>query len=152
MAITNPLTGKIDINTIDILPISQALEELNSMVGQSLWKDVRRSIHSESPLMNLISKSSNNGDKLRTRKARHLARTANIVLRLRQSLLHNNWEAVELALNEAKRVRVEKVQLGRKNSYISTINNTMNTTEEIRVSSGEYFKRRERASRMEHCS
>merc|ERR1712166_1025145 len=136
MAITNPLTGKIDINTIDILPISQALEELNSMVGQSLWKDVRRSIHSESPLMNLISKSSNNGDKLRTRKARHLARTANIVLRLRQSLLHNNWEAVELALNEAKRVRVEKVQLGRKNSYMSTINNTMNTTEEIRVSSG----------------
>ena len=36
-----------------------------------------------------------------------MARTAYIVSRLRQALIHSNWEAVEIALNEAKRVRAE---------------------------------------------
>ena len=106
-ALCNKTTGKMDLDTIDVLPIKHALEEVDRMVGQSLWKSVTTSalLYSHEH----TGTDRDLGNQLKTRKARHLARTAHIVLRLRQSLLHHNWEAVELALNEAKRVRAERV-------------------------------------------
>ena len=92
-AIKNPKTGQLDISSIDYKPIEKALRAATVMLTGISLEDLDKL-----PL----AKRHIDHKLLKTRKARHIIRTAKIILRMRKALKAGDWTKVEDALNDAR--------------------------------------------------